>query len=75
MVCSTLSLPPDNLKTKLQKMRKNPDGTLPYKGLYDCTVKTVQREGVLKLWVGLGTYIFRVSPHTIIVRNTKIDHF
>ena len=33
---STASLPFDNIKTKLQKMKKLPDGTLPYKGFIDC---------------------------------------
>jgi solute carrier family 25 oxoglutarate transporter 11 len=66
-LCATfLSLPFDNVKTKLQKMKKGPDGTLPYKGVYDCFLKTCNKEGPMKLWVGINTYYFRVAPHALI---------
>lgn len=60
------SLPLDNAKTKLQKMTRGPDGTFPYKNIFDALGKTVVNEGVSKLWVGLPTYIFRIAPHVII---------
>ena len=63
---STVSLPFDNIKTKLQKMKKLPDGTLPYKGFMDCAFKTIANEGALGFWAGLPTYYFRVGPHSII---------
>merc|ERR1712146_543728 len=52
--CSFLSLPFDNVKTKLQKM-KAVDGVYPYKGVADCLKQTIAREGVTGLWVGLPT--------------------
>ena len=64
---SVASLPFDNMKTKLQKMKKQADGTYPYKGLMDCAVKTAQREGILGFWVGLGTYYARCGPHSCIL--------
>lgn len=67
VVCATLSLPADNLKTKLQKMKAKKDGTFPYTGMLDCLVKSVKSEGILGLWVGLPTYIFRVLPHSVVV--------
>ena len=63
---STASLPFDNIKTKLQKMKKLPDGTLPYKGFVDCALKTAANEGITGFWAGLPTYYFRVGPHSII---------
>lgn len=63
---SVASLPFDNVKTKLQKMKKLPDGTFPYTGFVDCAVKTAAREGVTGFWAGLPTYYFRVGPHSII---------
>jgi solute carrier family 25 oxoglutarate transporter 11 len=36
---SVASLPLDNAKTKLQKMTKNSDGTLPYKNIFDAMSK------------------------------------
>lgn len=64
---SVASLPADNLKTKLQKQKRLPDGSLPYKGFFDCMFKTIRNEGPLGLWTGLPTYYFRVGPHSILV--------
>ena len=61
-----LSLPFDNVKTKLQKMKKGADGKMPYSGIIDCMKKTAGKEGAAKLWVGITTYYFRVAPHAII---------
>lgn len=66
VVCSTMSLPFDNVKTKLQRMKAGPDGKMPYNGVVDCFKKSILRENFLGLWVGLPTYIVRVSPHAII---------
>merc|ERR1719347_1229643 len=46
---ATMSLPADFIKTRLQKMKPNPDGTLPYKGLFDCIAKTARNEGIMTL--------------------------
>lgn len=66
VVCACASLPADNLKTKLMKMKKGADGTLPYKNMLDCFFKSVKKEGILGLWIGLPTYIVRVGPHSIV---------
>ena len=63
---SILSLPFDNIKTKLQKMKVSSEGVLPYNGVMDCIVKTSKNEGLSRLWVGLSTYYFRVAPYAII---------
>jgi len=62
-----ICLPFDNIKTKLQKMKKAPDGTLPYKGIIDCAKKTVAREGVTGFWAGFPTFYVRIAPHAMIV--------
>ena len=62
---SVISLPFDNLKTKLQK-QKAVNGVYPYKGMPDCFFKTLAREGVTGFWAGLPTYYFRVGPHVVI---------
>lgn len=76
--CATvLSLPFDNVKTKLQKMKKGPDGSFPYKGVSDCIMKTAAKEGIGGLWVGINTYYVRVAPHAIIslVTNEFLRNF
>lgn len=65
-VASTMSLPFDNAKTKMQKMKAGPDGVMPYKNIFDAMGKTVAQEGVSGLWVGLPTFIIRIAPHAMI---------
>jgi solute carrier family 25 oxoglutarate transporter 11 len=60
---SFLSLPFDFMKTRLQKQTRAPDGTLPYKGMFDCARKVVREEGVLRFYRGFGTYYVRIAPH------------
>ncbi len=60
------SLPFDNMKTKIQKQKALPDGSLPYKNLADCFSKSLAKEGPTGFWAGLPTYYFRVGPHAII---------
>lgn len=71
VVCSFLSLPFDNVKTKLQKMTPDKEGKLPYKGVIDCFSKSIKREGVTGLWIGYPTFFTRVAPHSIIVLLTQ----
>ena len=78
IVCAVVALPSDNLKIKLQKMKALPDGTLPYNGVIDCLVKSVRREGVFGLWIGLPTFICRVIPHStavLIILDYLNTHF
>lgn len=63
---SFCSLPFDNIKTKLQKMKPDAQGQLPYRGLGDCFKKSIASEGVAGLWVGFPTYYFRIAPHAMI---------
>jgi hypothetical protein len=63
-LCSAVvSLPPDLLKTRLQSQ----DPAKPaYKGILDCARVTLQKEGVLAFWSGLGPYCSRIAPHAVI---------
>ena len=64
---SLISLPSDNIKTKLQKMKQDPvTGKYPYEGITDAFLKTVRKEGPTRLWVGFLTYYARIGPHVII---------
>lgn len=66
VAASTISLPFDNAKTKLQAQQPRADGTLPYKNIFHALAVTAGRSGVAGLWVGLPTYIFRITPHAMI---------
>ena len=65
--CSFTSLPFDLLKTRVMNMAPGPDGSLPYKGIVDCTVKIAKTDGILSLWRGFTTYYFRCAPHAMII--------
>ena len=41
LLASLCSLPFDNAKTKMQKMIKNPDGSFPYKNIFDTMFKAI----------------------------------
>ena len=70
VACSFFSMPFDNVKTKLQKMKRLPDGTMPYKGILDCFQKTISREGITGPWAGYSAYYLRVAPHAMILLIT-----
>ena len=59
-------IPFDNAKVRLQKMKLGPDGKMPYKGVADCFIKIVKKEGVLKLWSGFVPFYLFVAPHSMI---------
>ena len=66
-LCSTICcLPFDNVKVKLQKMKPDQTGKLPYKGLIDCFVKSVKTEGIGRLWSAFLPFYLFVSPHTML---------
>jgi solute carrier family 25 oxoglutarate transporter 11 len=60
---SFFSLPFDFVKTRLQKQTRAPDGTLPYKGMFDCFKQVAKDEGMLRFYRGFSTYYVRIAPH------------
>jgi len=61
-VASLVSNPIDVAKTRLQSMKRGPDGQFPYRSLPDCFVKTVKMEGPIGLYKGLGPTFARQAP-------------
>jgi len=48
-------------------MKPDPStGKNPYNGIVDCFKKSVQKEGMGRLWVGFLTYYVRIGPHVVI---------
>jgi solute carrier family 25 oxoglutarate transporter 11 len=47
-------------------MKAGPDGKMPYSSIFDCMGREAKMNGIPGLWVGLPTYIVRISPHAII---------
>jgi len=69
LIATTVSLPFDNAKTKLQKMKKE-NGVYPYKGIKDAMYKTYSKEGFKSLWVGISSYYISKAPKVIITLLT-----
>ncbi|KAF2117329.1 mitochondrial carrier domain-containing protein [Lophiotrema nucula] len=63
---SFFSLPFDFVKTRLQKQTRAPDGSLPYKGMFDCFTKVAKEEGLLRFYRGFATYYVRIAPHAMV---------
>lgn len=67
VTAAVASLPFDLVKTRLQKQKPNPvDGSLRYKGFFDCVSQISRQEGLGAFYKGLSTYIVRIAPHAII---------
>lgn len=63
---SFCSLPFDNAKVKMQSMKAAADGKMKYSGLFDCMIKTVRHEGLLRLWVGFLPFYAVIGPHSML---------
>jgi len=65
-VAATVSLPFDFIKTRLQKMRPDANGVVPYKNIVDCARKVAASEGPLVFYQGYGTFVVRITPHIML---------
>lgn len=62
---SACSLPFDFVKTRIQRMKPDAQGKVPYAGFADCFMKTLTQEGPLKFYTGFPTYYIRIAPHVV----------
>lgn len=63
---ATFCLPFDFIKTRLQRQKPNPDGSLPYKNMFDCAKKVMAQEGPLAFYTGYMTFVGRITPHILL---------
>lgn len=63
---SFFSLPFDFVKTRVQKQKRLPDGTLPYRSFVHCVTRVASEEGVGAFYRGFWTYYVRIAPHAMI---------
>lgn len=74
VIYCTASLPLDITKTRIQNMKPDAAGNLPYKGLVDCMMKIPKTEGILGLWKGFPPYFMRSGGHTIFMFLFKEEY-
>jgi solute carrier family 25 oxoglutarate transporter 11 len=65
-VANIIANPADVLKSRLQNMPINADGTAMYRGMMDCLVKIVRAEGVMVLYSGFTPAFIKLAPYTTI---------
>jgi len=59
------SLPLDVCKSRMQNMKPDANGVMPYRSMVDALTKIPRTEGVFALWKGFGPYYARGGGHTI----------
>lgn len=58
--------PFDVVKSRMQNMVVEKDGTSQYSSMLDCFLQTAGNEGVLKLWSGFVPAFLKLAPYTVI---------
>ena len=53
-------------------MKEDESGNLRYKGVIDCFIKSIKREGFTGLWVGLKIFTYRVGTY-VVINNLLLD--
>jgi hypothetical protein len=65
--CTVASSPLDVIKSRMMGQPLNPDGSgRLYRGMMDCLVKSIQKEGVISLYNGFWPNFGRIVPHVVI---------
>lgn len=65
LIYCTASLPLDITKTRIQNMKPDASGQMPYSGMVDALGKIARQEGFLSLWKGFPPYFLRSGGHTV----------
>jgi hypothetical protein len=66
-VATVLTSPVDVAKTRIMNQKPKADGSLEYKGLFECLYKTTRTEGFFGLYKGFTPNFLRLAPHTILM--------
>lgn len=66
LAANTVANPFDVVKSRMQGMKIEEDGSSQYSSMPDCFVKTVKNEGVFKLWSGFVPAFLKLAPYTTI---------
>jgi solute carrier family 25 oxoglutarate transporter 11 len=66
LAATIVTLPMDTTKSRIQNMKPDSRGVLPYKSALDCVLKTVSSEGIFTLWKGFFPFYIKLAPHTTI---------
>eukprot|EP01084_Bolivina_argentea_P000631 1173_1 len=65
-VANIVANPFDVIKSRMQNMQINADGSAPYKSMVDCFVKSIKNDGAFVVWRGFTPAFIKLAPYTII---------
>ena len=66
LCANVVANPFDVIKSRMQNMTIQADGTAAYKNMMDCLVQSVRHEGFLVLWAGFTPAFLKLAPYTVI---------
>ncbi|VUC29453.1 unnamed protein product [Clonostachys rosea] len=66
LFASTIALPFDLVKTRLQRGARTADGALVYRSMVDCFRKIAKEEGLTRFYRGFGIFYLRTGPHAML---------
>lgn len=64
---AAFSLPFDVMKSRLMAQKPDVNGVMPYKGVTDCAMQIVKKEGPQGFFAGFSAYYGRCAPHAMII--------
>lgn len=65
-VANSVANPFDVVKSRIQNMAIDKDGTAQYSSMLDCLLQTVRNDGVSRLWSGFVPAFLKLAPYTVI---------
>ena len=66
LAANIVANPFDVVKSRMQNMVIEKDGSAQYSSMLDCFFQTAGKEGVLKLWSGFVPAFLKLAPYTVI---------
>ncbi|CAG9948446.1 unnamed protein product, partial [Clonostachys rosea f. rosea IK726] len=63
LFASTIALPFDLVKTRLQRRARTAKGAPVYRSMVDCFGKIAREEGLTRFYRGFGIFYLRTGPH------------
>ena len=60
--------PVDVIKSRMQNMVVEADGSVPYKSMVDCFAKSIRNDGLFVVWRGFTPAFIKLAPYSLVFR-------
>lgn len=58
--------PVDVIKSRMQNMVVEADGSVPYKSMVDCFAKSIRNDGLFVVWRGFTPAFIKLAPYSLV---------